>query len=667
MTAGKSSYPGATSKAYFTNDNASWTTVTANDAAYFMNPMSSIGGSYNKSRITGWYYFPFSSFLYQGAGGAGTNYAKDDNGDYTDVAMKEGVVDLESFMNRFYPSQDFFRIGAKTSNGQTGLVFGDVYFVYPDAPNASDKDATSSLNIYANNKEGGTASSTLAGGVLTVKGATGNTATNSANRVWIKQSNNTDMNWTGASGIRFHVDTTALGADAQLHIRLRLQTPTGLRAISTDSSFFAQGATNGYVAQSSLPTSWMQFVTRSGRSVAYYDGTVGVGGAAATGSVSVNSTYYSSVERDFFDALPANFVGDVYIPIDSYVLSAASYGSSFVSMPGSDLFQARLAAISAMAICHYIEGTPATDSVAYSNFELVYADTDLAGASVTVQNDLTVNFFANVQEGATGAQMTFSVGSKNSTVTLAQAEEQPDGSYLFPCTDILPQSIGDTITATLSATVSGRTVSVSTEYSVKDYCLNMLRKDGTSAALKQLLVDLLYYGADAQTYGIYRKDALATADLTSAEQALRSADATGSITAELAKSGSENSDYAFVSAALRLENRMAFRFTFKAASTDNLTVSIQTGTRDAIVFDSFIDNGDGTYSVIFNDIAANEFDTAVSATLLQSGVQIGQSISYSVAAYIKDYNATAQDAHAVALLRSIYGFGRSAIAYLASL
>ena len=651
---GPKNVPGTSSTVYYSENGTTWNTHTANANMYFLDP----------GNHSGWYFVPFDAFIYQGGSTAGACYTNDS---INDVALVAGKNNLQYFLSHAYNDQRLVKIGFKTQ--VAGAVFGDAYFVYTNAPeNASENDATSALNLVGESKEGNLAYTNDAG-KITVTGNAVNTATAAGNRVWVQATGVGNYDLRGASGIRFHVDTTALGASARLHPRLRMLVGGGLASFVTSDTYFYRvgGAYDGYAAKADISGGYMQFVTRKALSTAFYDGVVG--STPTSGALAVNGDYLAA-EGDYFEALPANFVGDVYIPLDSFALSTSSYANVAMLLLADDPhYQAALAKVMKFALVPYIEGTPATDAVTYSNFELVYGDTDFAGASVTLTNDLGVNFFASVQEGATNAKMTFKVGSKSTTVALADAELQLDGTYLFRCADLLPQSIGDTVTATLSATVSGRSVSASTAYSVKDYCLNMLRKDGTGAALKTLLVDLLYYGADAQTYAGYKTDELVTAALTEAEKGLRSADATSGITAALSKEGTESADYAFTSAALRLGNRMAIKFTFKAPTTEGLTVSIATGERAAVVFQpaAISDNADGTYTVVFNDIAAYEYDTPVTAKLLLNGEQVGQAISYSVAAYIKDYNAldaAGQDKDVVALIRSVYGFGKSALAYL---
>ena len=619
---------GETGYAYYYQDNR-WVDFSVAYPSYYLNA----GANYS-----GWYYVPFESFWYLGGSGNGF--------DLFDSENPTGIISFPEFMSRFQ-NQTLWKLSMKSNT--PGMKFGDVYFVYsnPDAPDGECAVSQMFSSMALNGNPEGSAKGTVNGSAVTVSGMTDNSATASGSRVWLKGMAQTNL--SGASGMRFYVDTTAMSAEAAVQLRIRMRASV---AIGNVNNVFAAGA-GGYAA---LTGGMPQYVCRGENSVAYYYDANGTAQA-----LHVSSSVSSIADGDLFEALPAGYKGYVYIPFDSFWMSCGSYSNLTCAIPFSVAMEQY--PIDFITLCGVVTGVDAgTDSVTYSNFELVYADTAMTGASVTLTNNFNVNFYANIQQNAADARIIFTVGSK--TVTAA-GEQQADGSYRFVCENLLPQTITDTIYAALSATVNGVAVSQTREYSVREYCESMLAKEDSSAELKQLLVDLLYYGEAAQQYANYKTDDLATKNLTEAQKALRSADATASITAAPGRTGTPNEQYKWVSAALRLESTMAIRFRLEAASLEGLTAEVTVNGRTVIFTEFGEDNG--SYVLLFNNIGADEYDSTVTAVLKQNGEQIGEALTYSVAAYIKEavQNAEASD-ELRNLLRSIYSYGLSAKAYTAA-
>ena len=228
--------------------------------------------------------------------------------------------------------------------------------------------------------------------------------------------------------------------------------------------------------------------------------------------------------------------------------------------------------------------------------------------------------------------------------------------------------MNDEITATLTAKVNGTAVSQTMTYSVREYCENLLAKEDTSETVKKLLVDLLYYAEAAQNYANYKIDDLATKNLTDAQKALKSADTTGAITATTGLDGTADGQYKWVSAALRLENTVAVRIRFAAPSLEGLTVKVtMNGRTVTYTADNITDEGDGHYSILFNNIGAGEYGDAVTAIMEKDGAQIAETLTYSVAAYIREaVNKESTTEKTLALVRALWSYGESAKAVSAS-
>lgn len=624
MSDGRSGY------AYYLQSDGTWKEMRVNPGNYYLS----------NTKSSGWYYLPLTSFWYFGGG---ANIAADD---------PASGMNFVEFASRFQ-NQEIRKISVKSD--YLNVKFGDIHFVYTN-PEAAPAGATAPLfgtMAQNGNLEGG-AAGTIANNTLTVT-AMPNSATASGNRIWLKGLAQTNLA-NGASGIRFHVDTTALGS-AQLQLRLRLRAGVNSSTVGKDqdtkTGIFATGGLGYYTPANGMP----QYVCRADNSVAYYYDADGNPVA-----LHVASNVSSNADSDIFDALPAGYNGDIYIPFDSFWMSVNSYGSVNLSLPFSEA--APLYPVDLLAICHAVSGETTNNTVVYSNFELVYPETYISGASVTLKNNLDVNFFATLGN-ATDAKMTFAVGTKIETV---DGTVLADGRTKFVCSGILPQKVNDEITATLTAKVNGTAVSQTMTYSVREYCGNLLAKEDTSETVKKLLVDLLYYAEAAQNYANYKIDDLATKNLTDAQKALRSADTTGAITATTGLDGTADGQYKWVSAALRLENTVAIRIKFAAPSLEGLTVKVTLNGRTVTyTADNITDEGEGYYSILFNNIGAGEYGDAVTAIMEKDGAQIAETLTYSVAAYIREaVNKESTTEKTLALVRALWSYGESAKAVSAS-
>lgn len=148
----------------------------------------------------------------------------------------------------------------------------------------------------------------------------------------------------------------------------------------------------------------------------------------------------------------------------------------------------------------------------YKYMDATYYATNLGevatikNASVTIGEDLAMNYY--VSNSNAEAVMYFTFNGKTYDVT---GELQSDGRYKYTLTNIPPQCMTDNISVVL---MNGEVeLDKMEEYSVQTYAQNMLNKAESSDTLKQLLTDMLYYGAEAQTYIDYNTGKLATDDV----------------------------------------------------------------------------------------------------------------------------------------------------------
>lgn len=308
---------------------------------------------------------------------------------------------------------------------------------------------------------------------------------------------------------------------------------------------------------------------------------------------------------------------------------------------------------------------PMEDSTLYAVYSrcvdgvVFYSTTQTAlkiySASLILNGKIDLAFTAQLPNGYAAPRMVVN-GAELTEYTMKQ------GNYVFVYSGIHPQCIGDSITATLYATNGGREESVSVEnYSVRQYCVNKLRDGTISNELRTLLSDLLAYGEAAQLYTNYKTDKLIT-DGDDISDPMYSF--TFSLTGyRVGFDGTADEKTRWVNAGLTLTNSVAMRLRFYAENTEALTVTVSLNGRtktyaayDAIAGEAHL------YEITFDDISAEEFGDPVTAAFARGGEQVGNTINYSVNAYVQS-NMNSADEKLSYLVTALYNYGTSARAY----
>ena len=136
---------------------------------------------------------------------------------------------------------------------------------------------------------------------------------------------------------------------------------------------------------------------------------------------------------------------------------------------------------------------------------------EITNYNITLNENILVNFIVNMN------------GNKDVTAKVTFNEEDyvlpiEDGSFTFD--KVHPQHIGDTMTIVLMQ--NGVQIGETLTESVKNYCEKVIALEQVAGftaaklrAFKQLAVDLLYYGAEAQKYINHDTENLPTSDVQS--------------------------------------------------------------------------------------------------------------------------------------------------------
>lgn len=238
---------------------------------------------------------------------------------------------------------------------------------------------------------------------------------------------------------------------------------------------------------------------------------------------------------------------------------------------------------------------------------------------------------------------------------------------IFDYTGISPQALGDDVSITFYGVKDGVTYNGNAyKYSATDYIKSTLNKPTSSAKLKTLLVDLVYYGEACQVYQNYKTDNLLTDILTDEQKALRS-------TADLDLTNIKNASYKTCEnrlvkfgTALRLSNsvEIAIPLNMTNVTLDDLSFKVKIGSRTLTYTyaenpDNFEKGKDGYWYFYFDGVYANQMSDEVFITAYKGNEQVSYTLKYSV----ESYAATVTDAKLKAVTDAMMRYGNSAKAY----
>ena len=278
-------------------------------------------------------------------------------------------------------------------------------------------------------------------------------------------------------------------------------------------------------------------------------------------------------------------------------------------------------------------------------------------AYLVLSQNINVIYRTTLPEGFENPRMVFTFNGEDTVVTTYNIDEQ--GRYCYAFTGVNPQKIGDNICATLYATVDGIEVSVSIPtYSVRQYCLNQLSKT-TDEAFISLISDLLVYGEKAQIYQNYKADELVTEGLDLTPSTFVALDSSYNKQQII---GTADPNVRYSSANLLLSNEISVQLGVTTDDPSPYTFEVTINDRTDIYTSEDLEYRDGKYYLTFRGIKPSAFDDEITAIIKKDGVQISQTLKYSVHTYIQKNQNTQTDILRE-LLKAIYNYGESARNY----
>lgn len=305
----------------------------------------------------------------------------------------------------------------------------------------------------------------------------------------------------------------------------------------------------------------------------------------------------------------------------------------------------------------------------------------IKSASLSLSSDISINFYVadETLKGWDAPYMVFTkakydaagniTGYENETVS---SYTEKDGCHVYTFRGITAMEMSSAVTATLYATKNGVLSSSETvSYSVLTYATNQLQKS-TDTKLHTLLVDLLNYGAAAQTYWHYNTANLANANLTAEQQKLATQTAP---TLESCKALTKHDGAAvhFKSASLSLKEKVTINYyldlTDYNGDVNDLQVVISYTDTDgslktATVDGSALSNRNGIYVASFSALNALQMRTACTAEVYDktAGERVSDTVTYSIESYAAS-KVDDTDAALAELVNAMMKYGDATCAY----
>lgn len=283
-------------------------------------------------------------------------------------------------------------------------------------------------------------------------------------------------------------------------------------------------------------------------------------------------------------------------------------------------------------------------------------------ATVVMESKLTINFLVSSSafENCDKIYASFKryYADDRGTVTNVIQEYKVNGAYwVFAVTGIATKEINDRIDATLFAVKDGITYEYKyIEYGVSRYAKNRLSKTEISQEEKRLLVDMLNFGAMAQTYLNYATDDLANSFLTQAQKEFGSYSSGDALSLTSVKNyvRLENEEVSFASVSALFKDSVQLKYQMnlskytgdKSALSVLLTYEDVKGNMHERVY-SFSDmqKQGSYYTITFDEIAIKDMGTVVKTVIYENyGTASAKAISGTATYSIESYAASKQDA-----------------------
>ena len=277
---------------------------------------------------------------------------------------------------------------------------------------------------------------------------------------------------------------------------------------------------------------------------------------------------------------------------------------------------------------------------------------DITSAYLNLTNDLNLVYRVFLPAGYENPTAIFTVDTHTIEVSSYTIDE--NGLYCFMLSEIGPHRMGDTVTATVTATYNGATETLTdSTLSVKSYIDTVRAENADNESLIALLDALLVYGASAQVYMGHNTDNLVgeIGELSEIPEQ-----------AEITLSGEKSEIAAIEAVGLRLGGAFDLRLGIRATDISGLSIVVTKGGESTTLSLSEDAKNDGYYVVYYNGLVASELDEQITVTVMKDGEAIGQTLTLSANAYLA-YQQTSGNEALANLVKALYAYGIAANAF----
>lgn len=289
-----------------------------------------------------------------------------------------------------------------------------------------------------------------------------------------------------------------------------------------------------------------------------------------------------------------------------------------------------------------------------------------SGKSISLQDDFSINFYVDSAAFADGVYRNpYVIFELEGNQTTVAAFAQQDEYYIFTYEDITPDKMGQKVQATLYADKQdGTQFSVSTAYSVAEYCYAALEQEQTTDTMRTLLVDTLTFGAVCQQY---RNGDVAAQELVNAalmeEQQGWGSDETIRKLNSCRDFGNNNGSVKWYGVSALMGDRVQMRVYFTAEEVTGLTVQAVSDSGQWVLDN--IKTKDGLYYVDFGYLNPAQMNEKVSFTVYQGENAVSSVLDYSIESYAAVWvDKTDARPEQAELVKAIIRYGDAAKAYV---
>lgn len=311
----------------------------------------------------------------------------------------------------------------------------------------------------------------------------------------------------------------------------------------------------------------------------------------------------------------------------------------------------------------------------------VYEDSLKATMAITVGAEMAAGF--TVMNSVVGQYKDFYLvvekdvvgGEKKQVIYGFEAEHQsftpmpPTGTpFLYNCSfvGITAKEMGDEIRATLYAIGADGTLyyGPTEKNSIKNYLINGLSASTTTAAQKTMYVDMLKYGAVAQTYFGYDTDNLVTDDLTTAQLAYGTQSQPAATNYAKATGSGKILNTSVV---LKARVVLSLSTVYPGANVSNMKFVIRDAANGQLIKEIPATTNGVMITADFDDVGAKQMRRLITATLYDGTTAVTQTATWSVESYVASVRATSKDPGQVDLVNAMLTYGDAVAAYMTSI